>query len=135
MARTTSLVVKAGALVFVVGLREQAAINLQLLGGVWILQTFPAVAIGLCSTWFHREGLLAGWAGGMVLGTVLVADGGFSSVVVVPLGIGDAVVGEVRVYAAVVALAANLVVAAALTPLLDRRGWPRGMDATTATTT
>lgn len=25
--------------------REQAAITLQLLGGVWILQTFPAVAV------------------------------------------------------------------------------------------
>lgn len=134
VARTTSLMVKAGALVFVVGLREQAAINLQLLGGVWILQTFPAVAIGLFTTWFHREGLLAGWAGGMVLGTVLVADGGFSSVVVVPLGIGDAVVGEVQVYAAVVALVANLAVAAALTPVLDRLGWPRGIDATAGTT-
>ena len=46
VARVTSLVVKVGALVFVFGLRGQDAINLQLLGGVWILQTFPAVALG-----------------------------------------------------------------------------------------
>lgn len=125
VARATSLLVKVGAVLFVLGLREQAAINLQLLGGVWILQTFPAVAIGVFTHWLHRDAVLAGWATGMVLGTVMVTSGGFSSVVDIDLG-----VGEVRVYAAVVALLANLLVAAALTPLLDRLGIARGIDAT-----
>ncbi len=128
IARATSLLVKVGAVLFVLGLREQAAINLQLLGGVWILQTFPAVAIGLFSSRLHRGGVLAGWVTGMVLGTVLVTNGGFSSVVDIDLW-----VGEVRVYAAVVALTANLAVALALTPLLDRLNVPRGIDATVAT--
>ncbi len=112
IAQLVSLIAKVGALAFVFGLRDQAAINLQLLGGVWILQTFPAVAIGLFTTWFHRTALLAGWAIGMGSGTLMVVWGGFSSVV--------AVAGA-HVYAAVVALLLNLAVAAAVTPFVRRR--------------
>ena len=43
MAKVVSLIVKLGALVFVLGLPLQYAIQLQLLGGVWIIQTLPAV--------------------------------------------------------------------------------------------
>ena len=125
VARVTSLVVKVGALVFVFGLRGQDAINLQLLGGVWILQTFPAIALGLCTRWLHRGGVLAGWATGMVVGTYLVAEGGFSAVV--DIGVGGV---ETQMYAAVVALIVNLAIAVGLTPLLDRLGVSRGVDAT-----
>jgi solute:Na+ symporter, SSS family len=114
-----------GAVVFVFGLHNQAAINLQLLGGVWILQTFPTVAIGLYTRWLHHRALLAGWALGMVAGTVMVVWDGFSSVVPVDLA-GQ----HVRVYAALAALVLNLAVAVALTPLLDRLGRPRGPDET-----
>jgi len=58
-ARLVSVMVKLGALVFVLGLRPQDAINLQLLGGVWILQTLPAVVLALCTRRLHRIGLLA----------------------------------------------------------------------------
>lgn len=70
VAKLVSLVVKFGALAFVLGLNTQNAINLQLLGGVWILQTFPALAIGLFTRWFHRWALIAGWAAGMAYGTI-----------------------------------------------------------------
>jgi len=70
VSRLASLVVKFGALAFVLGINTQNAINLQLLGGIWILQTFPAVAIGLYTRWMHRWGLIAGWLAGMVYGTV-----------------------------------------------------------------
>ncbi len=70
VSRLASLVVKFGALVFVLGIDTQNAINLQLLGGIWILQTFPAVAIGLYTRWMHRWGLISGWIVGMVYGTV-----------------------------------------------------------------
>ncbi|HET6874230.1 MAG TPA: sodium:solute symporter, partial [Acidimicrobiales bacterium] len=69
VSKLTSLVVKFGALAFVLGMNTQNAINLQLLGGIWILQTFPSVAIGLFTRWFHRWALLAGWLAGMVYGT------------------------------------------------------------------
>ena len=42
MAKLVSLVVKVGALAFLLLLPTQFAIDLQLLGGVWMLQTLPA---------------------------------------------------------------------------------------------
>ena len=50
-------------------LDKQNAINFQLLGGIWILQTLPAIVLGLYTRWLHRWALLAGWAVGMVYGT------------------------------------------------------------------
>jgi solute:Na+ symporter, SSS family len=97
----------------VFGLPDQDAINLRLLGGVWILQTFPAVALGLSSRWLHRRALLVGWAAGMVAGTVAVASGGFSAVVSL---------AGVPVYVALAALVLNLGVAFTLTPVFERLG-------------
>ena len=71
MSKLVSLVVKFGALVFVIALDKSFAINLQLLGGIWILQTFPTIVFGLYSRWFHRWALLAGWAVAMAYGTVV----------------------------------------------------------------
>jgi solute:Na+ symporter, SSS family len=70
VSKLMSLVVKAFALVFVLTLDKQNAINFQLLGGIWILQTFPAVVFSLYTRWFHRYALLAGWAAAMVYGTI-----------------------------------------------------------------
>jgi len=70
VSQWTSLVVKAGALVFVLALSKSFAINLQLLGGIWILQTFPSIVAGLYTRWFDRWALLTGWAVAMVYGTV-----------------------------------------------------------------
>src|SRR3954447_11376879 len=69
VSKLASLVVKVGALVFVLALSRSFAINLQLLGGVWILQTFPAIVVGLYTRWFHRWALLIGWAVAMAYGT------------------------------------------------------------------
>jgi len=69
VSKIVSLVVKVGALVFVLALSRSFAINLQLLGGVWILQTFPAIVVGLYTRWFHRWAVLIGWAAGMAYGT------------------------------------------------------------------
>ena len=75
VAKIVSLVVKLGALGFVLGIDKQFSINLQLLGGIWILQTFPAIVGGLLGRgrrhhrWFHHWALLAGWAAGMAYGT------------------------------------------------------------------
>ena len=70
-AKLVSLVVKIGALAFIIFLPAQQAINLQLLGGVWILQTFPAIVFGLYTRWLHRRALLIGWAAGVVSGTLM----------------------------------------------------------------
>ena len=70
VSKLVSLLVKVGALVFVLTMDKTVAINFQLLGGIWILQTFPALVGGLFTRWFHRWALLAGWAVGMVYGTL-----------------------------------------------------------------
>src|SRR5467141_5050083 len=48
MAKLVSLIVKVGALVFILFVPTQYAIQLQLLGGIWIIQTLPAVMLGGC---------------------------------------------------------------------------------------
>ena len=48
----------------ILGLDPQFSIDLQLIGGVIILQTLPAIVLGLYTRWFHRWALLAGWAVG-----------------------------------------------------------------------
>ncbi|HEX8496555.1 MAG TPA: sodium:solute symporter, partial [Actinomycetales bacterium] len=62
VGKVVSLFVKLGALLFVFLLDKQNAINFQLLGGIWILQTLPSLVFGLFTRWFHRWALLAGWA-------------------------------------------------------------------------
>src|SRR5205807_8699457 len=71
VAQLVSLIVKAGALVFVLALSKTFSINLQLLGGIWILQTFPSIVAGLYTRWFHRWALLLGWAAAMAYGTIV----------------------------------------------------------------
>ncbi|MER7283287.1 sodium:solute symporter [Dactylosporangium sp. NPDC000244] len=68
VSKVMSLLVKFGALLFVVFIDPQFSIDLQLIGGVIILQTLPAVALGLFTRWFHRGALVAGWVAGMGLG-------------------------------------------------------------------
>jgi SSS family solute:Na+ symporter len=70
VSQWASMVVKIGALLFAIELPKTFSINLQLLGGIWILQTFPALVIGLFTRWFHRWALLAGWVTGMIFGTI-----------------------------------------------------------------
>jgi solute:Na+ symporter, SSS family len=125
VAKLTSLVVKLGALAFIIFIPLQYAINLQLLGGVWILQTFPAIVFGLYGRWFHDRALLIGWLVGMIVGTAMAVSQQFSSVY--PLQIGGS---TLTAYAALYAFAANVIVAAILTPLLDAGRVSRRPDAT-----
>src|SRR6201996_2762893 len=46
VAKLTSLIVKVGALVFILFVPTKYSIQLQLLGGIWIIQTLPPVIIG-----------------------------------------------------------------------------------------
>jgi SSS family solute:Na+ symporter len=71
-AKIASLVVKLGAVVFIVFIDPQYAIDLQLIGGVVILQTLPMVAIALYTRWFHIWGLITGWAVGMAWGLIML---------------------------------------------------------------
>jgi SSS family solute:Na+ symporter len=124
MAKLVSLVVKFGALVFVLRLPVAYAIDMQLLGGIWIAQLFPAVVVGTFSRWFHPWALLAGWAAGIGTGTGMVASLGLKSSVY-PLHL----FGETyAMYAAVPALLLNLLLSAILTVVLRKAKLGREMD-------
>src|SRR5579871_446798 len=69
MAKWVSLIVKLGALIFILALPTQYAIQLQLLGGIWIIQTLPALLGGLYTRWLNPWALLIGWAVGAAVGT------------------------------------------------------------------
>jgi SSS family solute:Na+ symporter len=101
-----SLLVKFGALVFIIFLPTKYAIDLQLLGGVWILQIFPAVVFTLYA---KRKPMtipyLAGWLAGMASGTTLAIAQGLKPTI----GIGAGQF-EVQVYIGLVALAINIFV-------------------------
>ena len=126
VAKIVSLVVKFGALAFIVFVPQKYAIQLQLLGGVWILQTLPAIVLGLYTRWLHRWGLLAGWAAGMAIGTLMAYELQFKGTVY-PLHLGDTTIPG---YAALWALVVNLAVAAAVSLVLNATGVERGTDAT-----
>jgi solute:Na+ symporter, SSS family len=78
VAKIVSLVVKLGALVFVIALPSQYAIELQLLGGILIIQTLPSVLIGLYTRWLHPYALLIGWLAGIGSGIAMWASLGFT---------------------------------------------------------
>ncbi|MGL5808521.1 MAG: sodium:solute symporter family protein [Nocardioides sp.] len=123
VAKWVSVLVKLGALAFVVGLRSQDAITLQLLGGVWILQTLPAVWLGLKWRWPHRAGVLAGLAAGVVVGTWLVVVNGF--IATANLQVAGY---QVSVYSGLLALAVNLVTMVLVTWAADLLRVPRGVE-------
>jgi SSS family solute:Na+ symporter len=112
MAKLMSLLVKLGALGFIVGVPQQYAIQLQLLGGIWIIQTLPAIVCGLYTRWLDHRALLLGWAVGIGFGTWVAYDNGFKNANY-NLHIGDLVIpGYVAVYAVVLNLVVSFVVTA-----------------------
>lgn len=129
-SKVVSLLVKFGALVFVLALSKDFAINLQLLGGVWILQTLPAIVIGLYTRWMHRWALFAGWAAGMAWGTWLA----YGVASPVQEHFGGPLVNfpgtETKVYIALLAFLLNLLVAVVLTVVLRALKVDEGVDQT-----
>jgi SSS family solute:Na+ symporter len=125
-AKIASLVVKLGALIFIIFLPLQYAIQLQLLGGIWISQLIPAVIGGLYTRWFNPWALIVGWATGIASGTWMAATTNFQSAVF-PLVIGGL---GVPAYAALYALAVNVALSILLSALFNRIRATLGADET-----
>ena len=106
VAKIASLVVKVGALLVIIYLPTQFALDLQLLGGLWILQTLPALIFGLFTRWFTAPALLAGWVVGLFGGTYLAWTDGLKPLHMLAVGSFQA-----TVYVGLIALVANIVVA------------------------
>ena len=79
ISRVVSTLVKAGAVAFILFAPTNYAINFQLAGGVWILQTFPSVFLALFVPWLNRWAVVAGWAAGMAWGTIQLFEEKFAS--------------------------------------------------------
>jgi len=126
VAKIVSLVVKFGALAFAIGLKTQYAINLQLLGGILIIQTLPAVILGLYTRWLNAYALLLGWLAGIGAGIAMWVSVGFKTTYVLTF-FGT----EVPCYAALASLVLNIVVSMALSPVFNVVMRPRP-DATIA---
>ena len=114
MAKWVSLVVKFGALVFILFIPTTYAIQLQLLGGIWIIQTLPAVMLGAFTRRFNDWALLVGWAVGTFLGTTMAVSANLTPTYVLPL-FGWTFPGYTAFYTVVL----NLVVAIVLTPVFN----------------
>jgi len=143
-AKLASLVVKFGAVLFIIGIDPQYAIDLQLIGGVIILQTLPAVAIALYTKWLHRWALVAGWVVGMGWGMILLYQipnlaakkehFGGSALALDKLNILGWQPFEgstVQIYVGFVVLVANLLVALVVTLVIRRFNVSNGNDDTT----
>jgi SSS family solute:Na+ symporter len=117
MAKWVSLIVKVGALVFILYVPTKYAIQLQLLGGIWIIQTLPAVMFGVFTRWFNSWALLIGWAVGTYTGTSMAIAANLAAAY--PLAIGSYTFPG---YTAFYTLLLNLVIAVVLTPILNRLG-------------
>ena len=119
MAKLVSLVVKVGALLIIVGVQTQFALNFQLLGGIIMCQVFPALCFGLFTRKVHGQPLLIGWVVGMVLSLVLIVisrspTGAFAPMWSSPLGVG--------LYIGLVTVAANALVSYVLSLVMPNTG-------------
>jgi SSS family solute:Na+ symporter len=112
MAKWVSLVVKGGALVFILLVPTEYAIQLQLLGGIWIIQTVPSVLLGAYTRWFDDRALLVGWAAGTITGTWMAVAVNFASIYPLTIG-GYSIPG----YSALYTVILNLAIVVVLTPV------------------
>ncbi len=136
VSKIASLVVKIGAVLVILLIDPQFSIDLQLIGGVIILQTLPSVALGLYTRWFHRYGLVAGWVAGMVAGMLMLynipnpathrAHFGGSAFSLSNLGFDT----KMTLYAGFLALIVNVVVTVAGTLIARAAKAAEGVDGT-----
>ncbi|MFJ8910771.1 monocarboxylate uptake permease MctP [Amycolatopsis sp. NPDC102389] len=144
-AKLASLIVKFGAVAFILFIDPQFSIDLQLIGGVLILQTLPAVAISLYTRWFHRWGLIAGWIVGIGWGLIMLynipnAATGKAHFGGSALSMGNLSIfgwhpfsgSQLQIYVGFVALVANLLIAVIFTVIARQLKVFNGTDDTEA---
>ncbi|MDG6999706.1 MAG: sodium:solute symporter [Nitrososphaerota archaeon] len=74
IAKWASAAFKFIALGFVFAAPATYAIQLQLLGGILIIQLLPSLFIGLYTDWFKKEALILGLLGGIVSGIYMAIE-------------------------------------------------------------
>ncbi len=114
VAKVSSLVVKLGALVFIIFVPVPYALQFQLLGGLWMIQVLPSVILGLYLRMLNGWALLIGWAVGTGVGTWMASTTSFKAAVFTVSLVGVSYPS----YIAIWALLANIVVSVVLSVLL-----------------
>jgi solute:Na+ symporter, SSS family len=120
MAKWVSLIVKFGALVFILFVPTQYAIQLQLLGGIWIIQTLPTVMLGAYSRWFNDWALLVGWGAGTIAGTAMAVAANLTPTYPLTFG-GYAFPGYTAFYTVILNLAVAIVLTLAINAIKTQR--------------
>ena len=115
LAKFISLIVKVGALAFIFFMPTKYAIDFQLLGGVAMIQIFPAIVFGLYTRRIHGTALLLGWLAGISLG-IYLAYSPPNWVPVWSTGLGFSV------YIGLLAVAVNTIVSVILSFILPNSG-------------
>ena len=124
VSKLVSVIIKFGALGVLIGLNLSFALELQLIGGVVIIQILPALVLGLYTRWYHRWSLVAGWIVGMGLSVYMLyvtpsktaAHFGSASFAFKTWGFDT----KITIWTGIVGLIANLIVATVLNPLFRR---------------
>jgi SSS family solute:Na+ symporter len=114
VAKLVSLIVKIGALVFIFALDLPFALQLQLLGGVWMIQILPALLLPLYTRMLNGWALLIGWGAGTGVGTWMAYTSSFKS----PVYTLDLYVVKMPCFIAISSLVVNLIVSVVLSVLL-----------------
>lgn len=77
LAKWFSVMFKFIALGFIFLISSTYSLELQLLGGIIILQTLPAIFMGMYTKRLNKYAIMAGWAAGIISGIFLVIDSNF----------------------------------------------------------
>lgn len=128
-AQRFSVIMVVFGLLFVIAIPMKDIVNFQLLGGIWISQTAPAVFLSLYTPLrrnLNALGTLCGWFVGIATGTGMVASISFSSSIFNLPFFGQTIPS----YIALAALIPNVIVAFIASPLL--RSVDKGIDETAA---
>jgi SSS family solute:Na+ symporter len=128
VAKLFSIFMVVGAVVFILLIPNTYAVQLQLLGGMWIIQTFPAIAFSVFTRFFNGWALLVGWAVGIGTATYLVALNHFVGSTY-PFHVFGYVLPSYIAFATVIL---NAAVAAVLSVPLNAVASDRARDVTTA---
>ena len=128
VAKLFAIVMVVGALAFILAIPATYAVQLQLLGGMWIIQTFPAIVLSVFTRFFNGWALLAGWVAGIASATWLAAANHFTGSIWAFHVLGFTLPS----YIAFATVLLNIVVAVVLSPAFHAIADDRARDETTA---
>jgi SSS family solute:Na+ symporter len=128
VAKLFAIFMIIAAVFFILEIPTSYAVQFQLLGGMWVIQTFPAIVYSVFTRFFNGWALLIGWAIGIISATYLVSLNHFVGATY-PFHILGYTIPSYIAFATVLL---NAVIAAILSPPLNAAMPDRAKDETTA---